>query len=301
MKHFLFVVFLLVLVACGSADISAAHSPDSNGVEFAPPNRADTGEFAITLRFSDDSLSDSQKAVFEQAALRWATIIMGDLPEHQASIPANNQNNLPAFEGVVDDLLIDVKAPAIDGKGQILGQAGPYALRLSNSLPYYGRMILDKADIDSLEKDGMLETVVLHEMGHVLGIGTLWDNVFDLLEYQGSSCLASSESTYKGREVLDKFSILGRGAGVSVEDTGGAGTKCGHWQEAQFANELMTGYLNYDQQNPLSRLTAATLADMGYEVNYDNVQTYSPPSSQINAQSHLTKIHEVLLLPVMTD
>ena len=35
-------------------------------------------------------------------------------------------------------------------------------------------MRFDTADVADLEVDGQLETVILHEMGHVLGIGTVW-------------------------------------------------------------------------------------------------------------------------------
>lgn len=37
----------------------------------------------------------------------------------------------------------------------------------------------------------------------------------------------------------------------------------------------MTGYINYDGSNPLSRLTIATLEDLGYEVNYSEADFFS--------------------------
>ena len=41
-------------------------------------------------------------------------------------------------------------------------------------------MEFDVADMDLLESDGTLKPVILHEMAHVLGIGTLWHHL-DLL------------------------------------------------------------------------------------------------------------------------
>ena len=40
-----------------------------------------------------------------------------------------------------------------------------------------------------------------------------------------------------------------------------------HWEETCFLNELMTGELSLDA-NPLSRVTVATLEDIGYQVDY---------------------------------
>jgi hypothetical protein len=37
-----------------------------------------------------------------------------------------------------------------------------------------GYMHLDVADVAQLAASGQLQDVVLHEMGHILGIGTLW-------------------------------------------------------------------------------------------------------------------------------
>src|SRR5258708_39129929 len=39
-----------------------------------------------------------------------------------------------------------------------------------------------------------------------------------------------------------------------------------HFRESVFGNEVMTGYLN-NGANPLSRVTIASLADLGYQVN----------------------------------
>ena len=53
---------------------------------------------------------------------------------------------------------------------------------------------------------------------------------------------------------------------VPIANTGGSGTREGHWREVTFGNELMTGFVGA-AGNPLSRLTIACLEDMGYEVN----------------------------------
>ena len=37
-------------------------------------------------------------------------------------------------------------------------------------------MQFDTADMAMMETGGMLQGVIMHEMGHVLGIGTLWQS-----------------------------------------------------------------------------------------------------------------------------
>ncbi|HUL03118.1 MAG TPA: hypothetical protein VLV16_07825, partial [Gemmatimonadales bacterium] len=69
---------------------------------------------------------------------------------------------------------------------------------------------------------------------------------------------------------------------VPVENCGtaspmdcGAGTVNSHWREPTFGPELMTGYLNGGITNPLSRMTAAAMGDIGYGVNYAGADAYS--------------------------
>ena len=43
-------------------------------------------------------------------------------------------------------------------------------------LPYHGTMEFDTADLAAMEANGSLFFVIMHEMGHILGIGTLWSS-----------------------------------------------------------------------------------------------------------------------------
>jgi len=115
-------------------------------------------QFNITLHLGS-GLTSSQQAIFQQAARRWEQIIVGDLPD-------------VTYQGqLVDDVLIDANAVPIDGPGGILGQAGRDALRPRSSyLPIHGPVVVDTADLARLEADGRLLDVILHEMGHALGL-----------------------------------------------------------------------------------------------------------------------------------
>ncbi len=131
-----------------------------------------TSDFNIEVRFTG-GLTANQRAVFELAAARWAGIIVGDLP----SVQVNGE--------LIDDVLIEAEGTAIDGRGNILGQAGPTHLRPGTTLPARGIMSFDTADLAAMEEDNTLVDVITHEMAHVLGIGTIWGQL-GLLDGAGS-------------------------------------------------------------------------------------------------------------------
>ena len=119
--------------------------------------------------------TDRQRLAVSNAVARWQSVITRDL----ADIPVNAAANAcwdgqPAFNERIDDILIFVELVEIDGVGKILGEAGPCFVRSDNSLPVVGHLKLDAADLRQMETNGTLDDVVLHEIGHVLGIGTMW-------------------------------------------------------------------------------------------------------------------------------
>ncbi|MER6362692.1 leishmanolysin-related zinc metalloendopeptidase [Kitasatospora sp. NPDC001527] len=229
--------------------------------------------FTIEVEFLD-GLTDPQKNAFKQAADRWVKVIVGDLPD------------IALDDGrIVDDLLIQAEGKPIDGVGIVLGQAGPTGLRPNPGptefIPATGLMSFDTADLASMEANGTLVDVITHEMGHVLGIGTIWD-LKHLLRGAGTS-----NPTFIGRAAMAEYArLVGTSAPrrVPVENTGDPGTRDAHWRESVFANELMTGFVGR-AGNPLSRLTVASLADLGYQVDLDAADPYTLPNHLELAES----------------
>lgn len=217
--------------------------------------------FSIEVRFLG-GLTATQRAIFETAAARWAEVIIGDLPD----AVVNGET--------IDGVLIEARGLSIDGPSGILGQAGPTRLRSGSLLPITGVMEFDIGDLARLEADGGLLNVIIHEMAHVLGIGTLWQ-LQNLLTGAGSA-----NPTYVGQNGMREFSRLISAQGLTpipVANTGGPGTRDGHWRETVFGNELMTGFLNFGI-SPLSRVTVAALEDLGYAVDYGAADMYELPS-----------------------
>jgi hypothetical protein len=217
----------------------------------------DKGRFNIDLKFLVTP-TDEQAEIFDQAAGRWENIIIRDIPSITGTIPSAFEGLPPAVDGTVDDLLIEVVLAPIDGPGGILGQAGPVFVRTDGFLPITGVMFFDVADLAVLEELELFDEVIIHEMGHVLGVGTLWD--------AGDRDLLRNEETnpyFSGRLANLFWKIEGGTKKLPVEDMGGPGTRLGHWRESVLDNELMTGFLNLGE-NPLSSITASSLRDLGY-------------------------------------
>jgi hypothetical protein len=201
----------------------------------------------------------------------------------------------PTYGGTIDDLVVFVGLFQIDGPGGILGQAGPCWVRSSSELPFAGMVELDIADVDELEDNGLLEDTAMHELGHVLGIGTMW--VWGSRDLVDPDCPSTApESRFIGTEATDAHESEGGSGSPYVESDGGSGTRCGHWDEDHYGAELMTGFLNRDEA--LSRFTIGSLADLGYEVDYGAADTYTVGSFLQGADAGF-ELRDVLVDPSM--
>lgn len=208
------------------------------------------GAYAIDVRYEGEA---QYRSYFDAAAQRWAQVITGDLPD-----VLDNQY------GRIDDLLIEASVTSIDGAGNILGQASYTGLRSAGSggLPYRGFMQFDAADLAAMVTAGTLGSVILHEMGHVLGISESMFQVRGL----------TSNGAFVGNQAVQQYRLMSSSTAgansVPLENDGGPGTRGSHWEESIFNTELMTGYAESAPPMPLSALTIAALQDLGYAVNY---------------------------------
>jgi len=231
-------------------------------------------QYNIVLRFLTP-MSPSQTAAFTSAAARWSSIVVGNLPPDVVVANAGDCGaNSPPMNETVDDIVIFATIDSIDGPGNILGGASPCWIRDVSSLTLVGEMTFDSADMAALQANNILNAVILHEMGHVLGIGTLWTYVTPSLLTGGGTL----DPYFTGPGGIFQFNRDGglgyAGKKVPVENQGGPGTADGHWRETVMGRELMTGYISLTS-NPLSTITVGSLEDMGYTVSYANADPYT--------------------------
>jgi hypothetical protein len=232
--------------------------------------------FHIEVSFRG-GLTESQKQAFKNAADRWTRVIVGDLPDAMV----NGER--------IDDVLIEAQGAPIDGVGRVLGQAGPRLVRPASAgkhafLPITGTMQFDTADLASMEQRGILNDVITHEMGHVLGcVDFIWERkgLVTGRETEAWAFTGQSAMAEYGK-LLDPCSPAGVDAEgapkpVPIENQHGPGTRGSHWRETVFGSELMTGFVSQSGGNPLSRVTAGMLEDLGYQVNRNESDKYNLP------------------------
>src|SRR4029079_9367229 len=83
------------------------------------------------------------------------------------------------FTEGIDDLLIFASVGAIDGPGNVLAFSFPCFIRqpAPNIQTLIGIMKFDSEDLENMIARGNLTDVIQHEMLHVVGVGTLWEDL----------------------------------------------------------------------------------------------------------------------------
>lgn len=131
--------------------------------------------YQIDVRFIGDvALEPAERELFEQAARRWEEVIVGDLPELvvQRREPfLCDRVEVPELDQLVDDLIVYVELAPLDGPNNWIGWGAPCILRESY-LPAVSDIVIDIDDRSSLDY-----TLALHELGHAIGFGEVWDEL----------------------------------------------------------------------------------------------------------------------------
>ena len=249
--------FMLVPAQSEPIRIKAASASEGEGLTTTKAAADNRGRFDITLKYLLEP-DARQVEVFEAAAARWEQIIIKDVPSITGTVPSAFLGFPPVVEnGTIDDIIIEVVIAPIDGPGNILGQAGPVYARDSDGLPLSGVMFFDVDDLELLDAFDLFEDVIVHEMGHVLGVGTLWNYGRTLREGPVDN------PYFTGHMANVHWQAEGGTDALPIENLDGPGTALSHWRESVLDNELLTGFINLGE-NPLSRITAGSMRDLGY-------------------------------------
>ena len=210
----------------------------------------------------DMDVDENTQMVALDAVKRWTSIITGDLPPVDSSsitISAADQCSCGA-PAVIDDLYLCIKESTLDGpcdlmtgSGCILGTGAINNMRSDSSIPISGVVTIDSEDILFLkENPDIFNDVLTHEIGHALGIGTLWEILF--LRFG---------NMYAGIHAMDIWkNDYGCSDSLPLDPSV-------HWDENCLTNELMTPVLTFGDANPITKITVGTLEDIGYTVDYE--------------------------------
>ena len=236
--------------------------------------------FDPVVRFPGQSVPAPITAALAVAVDRLHASIVGDIGD----VPVLNFDmSRCGIQGTtvtetIDDLVIFAMVTPIDGVGKVLASAGPCVLRTQSRFPVIGIMRFDSEDVEALSSNGRLTSVVLHEMLHVIGIGTLW-RTRDMV-------LGATTSDPRFTGVLAAGQCISAGGSgncsdgrVPVENLGGSGTADVHWRESVFDREVMTGFVEGHPDMPFSSISIASLEDLGYVVNLLTADPFQIPLS----------------------
>ena len=222
------------------------------------------GDFDIELVFLDP-FTEFQKRVVEYAARRWMAILPEDLPDIEFARNVSSgcfDHSFTISRGErIDDLRIYVVfLPQEWSDAGIAGAAGPELIRSSGQTSV-GCMALSPLPYLS----SFFRELTLHEMGHVFGVGILWDiqDLYGDAHFNGPLAIAAFNSA-GGRNYP--------GPKVPVQREVG-----GHWRRSVFQTEFMTPTLN--GRGWLSAITVQALADLGYSVDVTQADPYTLPGA----------------------
>ena len=222
------------------------------------------GDFDIELVFLD-SFTEDQKYALRLAAQRWMSVIAEDLPDYEfteawSAQCGGHSYTISAGERI-DDLRIYMTTFDVDDYPNAVGLGGPSLLRETTYLPVLGCMGFD------VERANLIVTG-LHEVGHVLGFGTVWDELGFIRDLSRND--SNADTHFNGPLAIAAFNDAGgssyMGKKVPVQKMDGA-----HWRYSVLKGDVM----GPGGGGALSAITVQSLADLGYGVDVTQADAYS--------------------------
>ena len=298
-----------------------------------------------------DPLIEDFRTIFEEAAARWSEMILGDLPDY----PNDNNDDLFRgrlsfqFTGAVDDLVIgaqledfeennDIRPgtdvctdPLVNGpdgycqQSRVTGSAGPSVTQRfgdnTRRNTVAGVMNFDRLNFKCCNGDTEKRLTVLHEMGHVLGLG-IYDSSgasFDTgtpLSFQRFCELDPVNNNVVGNYNLfvpnpptslnfwnsldSTFKTGALRMENCVSEGCGSGSACSHWEIQMFPSQanLPTGFQQSQElmvwasrggwAQVITELSLGILADVGYDdgvnvrIDFSKADPYPTPNTFAN-------------------
>ena len=252
---------------------------ESRGVTVLFDSFREKGDFDIELVFLAD-FTQRQKRKIEYAARRWMSIIKEDLPDYEFAEGWSGTCGGQSFEissgERIDDLRIYITS--FYENSSIGGWAAPYVLRETSSslLPVVGCMGFN------LDDDSVSLRTALHEIGHVLGIGTYWESRGFLQDPNG-------DPHFNGPRAIAAFNDAGGRNYTSKKVP--VDSDLVHWRVSVLWGEVMDPGNGY----ALSAITIQALADLGYGVDVSQADPYTLPGAAGKASAKIAAAEPSIL------
>lgn len=252
------------------------------------------GLFTYTITGVSDS---TELAVIQSAFNKWDSICQIDTSRWGSSYSINVSYSIASLTaGILGGASLQTYTIT---QGTTYGNIMPYEGTIQLNSLYTASML---ADVRS-SGETQYYYVVLHELGHILGIGPFWSSSSPIYAPITSYTDANDSTTkyyYTGTNAFNQYKsylssdLSNAVIGLPIEDNGGSGTAEVHPEEGlesvvssdtRYINgifhpgineELMTGWMEGSPTDtPISRVTLGFLEDMGYIVNYSDAENFS--------------------------
>ena len=242
-----------------SLDTIVAQGPSEFPLEIVDGNGQDPLPFRVRLSM-------------ERVEKKWKSIIRGGPPGERVTLEAGECRNAERVSQFVAGIRVLITLDTLPAR--IAGQGGPCVVRQSGQ-PLLGTISLNLFTWAGLS-DRKLDDLIQHEVGHVLGIGTMWNRGPFRTMFEGT--FQSPDPIFFGPNALLAFERLSRahrfsGRRIPVEE--GA---LGHWRLNAFSSEVMAPALTTAPQGT-SAITVGVLADLGWTVEPEAYDDYVLPDA----------------------
>lgn len=125
---------------------------------------------------------------------------------------------------------------------------------------------IEKGDMEKAFINNNFGDLMLHEFGHVVGVGTRWNE--DDLD-SSYKLIDAASKTYTGTNGLAAWNTMGCTGELPLAPSND------HWNEDCLFNEVMTPKLKFQHKALVSPITMGALEDLGYEVNRDEQDDFN--------------------------
>lgn len=232
----------------------------------------------------NDNFGYNINSIVDDAIAKWDLVIVS-LPSYVSSM-----NLTINIEDLDDNILGNASPTAFyyDSNGNSVLDSGEEIGVTGGVITFNNSKIVSMKNEIRNDGNSTLYYVVLHEIGHVLGIGVWWNHFNFVTDYTNFNNV--TKKYYNGTNALREYRNYMQNqtlTGIPIEDDGGEGTKDSHAEEGNnirkidgqihggLNKELMTGYADDTPDIlPLSRITIGMLEDLGFTVNYLEADDY---------------------------
>lgn len=261
------VTTVLGTVGCGSAsDLTSPIGAPAPAAPISTETASHASSLPIEIRFIGD-VPDDVRAAAKAAADRWMQVVVGPVLPVQIAQSVRPCGVGPLLNERVSGVVVFVRMSDPDSLVGLGGTGGACGMRSGSLISYEGLVTVSTSGLANSRAAGYLPTIFLHELGHVLGIGTNWSASPYLRDANGENPVFAGPNAMQA--AFDVGATASPSTPIAISHRGESG-EFTHWRAHTVGNDIMLS----GGGNALTAVSAATLRDLGYQVQLSAVDAY---------------------------